>query len=199
MTAYAHTHPDHPNDSSKWEPLFTPFGDEADECQRESCEKCRDLSPDHGHLNKVAWWSAKFASEMFAPDSTEAKSAWDWGYLAGLWHDVGKFAPKWQSNLIVGSHFWVRILPAKGLGAPRCSSAPCDRQNRRLRQEIILRRRLSNTKSELPRLTKLTSVSIRAPRERGDARNSGPSLRLEQFRINRKFAFFLENSYKAIF
>lgn len=99
MTAYAHTHPDHPNDPSKWEPLFTHFGDAANECQRESCEKCRDLSPDHGHLNKVAWWSAKFASEMFTPDSTEAKSAWDWGYLAGLWHDLGKFAPEWQEYL----------------------------------------------------------------------------------------------------
>jgi CRISPR-associated endonuclease/helicase Cas3 len=99
VTAYAHTHPDHPNDPSKWEPLFTPFGDAANECQRESCEKCRDLSPDHGHLNKVAWWSGKFACEMFAPDSTEAKSAWDWGYLAGLWHDLGKFPEKWQRYL----------------------------------------------------------------------------------------------------
>lgn len=99
MTAYAHTHPDHLNDPSRWEPLFTPFGDAANECQRESCEKCRDLSPDHGHLNKVAWWSAKFASEMFAPDSTEAKSAWDWGYLTGLWHDLGKFSSDFKKLL----------------------------------------------------------------------------------------------------
>lgn len=97
MTFYAHTLEGQPPES--WEPLFTPFGDGLDECQREHCEKCKNLEPYHGHLNKVAYWTAKFASEMFAPDSTEAKSAWDWGYLAGLWHDLGKFAPEWQVYL----------------------------------------------------------------------------------------------------
>jgi CRISPR-associated endonuclease/helicase Cas3 len=96
---HAHTHPDFPTDPSRWEPLFTPFGVTENQCQRETCEKCRLLEPNHGHLNKVAWWTAKFASEMFAPDSPEAKSAWDWGYLAGLWHDLGKFAPIWQTYL----------------------------------------------------------------------------------------------------
>ncbi len=94
---YAHTLNGKPPE--KWEPLFTPFGDQADQCQREHCEKCRELVPMHGHLNKVAYWTAKFASEMFRPDSTEAKSAQDWGYLAGLWHDLGKFAPIWQTYL----------------------------------------------------------------------------------------------------
>lgn len=109
---YAHTLDGKP--PSEWEPLFTPFGDAADECQRATCEKCRDFSPDHGHLNKVAWWSAKFASEMFAPDSTEAKSAWDWGYLAGLWHDLGKFAPEWQTYLASNADFHA----AEGMGTP---------------------------------------------------------------------------------
>lgn len=94
---YAHTLPERPQE--EWEPLFTPFGDAADECQRESCQKCQRLEPDHGHLNKVAFWTAKFAAEMFAPDSHERKSAWDWGYLAGLWHDLGKFPEKWQAYL----------------------------------------------------------------------------------------------------
>ena len=96
---YAHTLPDFPNDPEKWEPLFTAFGDLEEQCQRKACKKCEHLEPDHGHLNKVAFWAAKFASEMFAPDSTEAKSAWNWGYLAGLWHDLGKFAPIWQNYL----------------------------------------------------------------------------------------------------
>ena len=96
---YAHSHPDFPNDTSKWEPLFTPFGNGAEECQREQCHLCRDLNPYHGHLNKVAFWAAKFASEMFAADSAEAKSVKEWGYLAGLWHDLGKFAPEWQTYL----------------------------------------------------------------------------------------------------
>ena len=99
MPAYAHSHPDFPADPSTWEPLFTPFGNAAAECQRESCQKCRDLDPAHGHLNKVAFWTAKFASEMFAPDSAEAKSAHNWGYLAGLWHDLGKFAEEFQERL----------------------------------------------------------------------------------------------------
>jgi CRISPR-associated endonuclease/helicase Cas3 len=57
------------------------------------------MEPDHGHLNKVAFWTAKFAVGMFPTDTTEAKIAWDWGYLAGLWHDLGKFAPEWQNYL----------------------------------------------------------------------------------------------------
>jgi CRISPR-associated endonuclease/helicase Cas3 len=94
---YAHTLPERPRE--EWEPLFTPFGDGADLCQRESCQKCQRLEPDHGHLNKVAYWTAKFASEMFAPDSPERQSAHEWGYLAGLWHDLGKFPEKWQTYL----------------------------------------------------------------------------------------------------
>ena len=99
MPAHAHTHPDFPKDPSKWEPLFTPLGAGADECQREHCHLCRNLDPYHGHLNKVAYWTAKFASEMFPPDTAEAKSAWDLGYLAGLWHDLGKFSREWQEYL----------------------------------------------------------------------------------------------------
>lgn len=102
MPAYAHTHPGHPNPAEAekyWELLFTPFGEGPECCQREQCRKCEELEPFHGHLNKVAFWTARFASEMFRPDSPEAKAAWDWGYLAGLWHDLGKFAPKWQAYL----------------------------------------------------------------------------------------------------
>lgn len=36
---------------------------------------------------------------MFKSESTEFRSAWDWGYLAGLWHDLGKFPEKWQDYL----------------------------------------------------------------------------------------------------
>ena len=102
MNFYAHTHPDFRDskDAEKhWEPLFTPFGDSEEDCQRENCEKCRDLSPTHGHLNKVAFWAAKFASEMFTKDSEESKSAHAWGYLTGLWHDLGKFKDDFQRKL----------------------------------------------------------------------------------------------------
>ena len=36
---------------------------------------------------------------MFPAGSEEAKATQQWGYLAGLWHDLGKFAPEWQSYL----------------------------------------------------------------------------------------------------
>lgn len=97
MPFYAHTDPNSSNPED-WEPLFTPFGDCADECQRDTCEKCATLDRFHGHLNKVAWWTAKFAAEMFPP-GPDRDAAWQWGYVAGLWHDLGKFAPKWQEYL----------------------------------------------------------------------------------------------------
>ncbi len=98
MPCYAHTLKNQPKE--KWEPLFTPFGEADNECQRDNCTKCKNLEPYHGHLNKVAYWTATFASEMFPKDSTESKSAHQWGYLTGLWHDLGKFAPAWQNYLV---------------------------------------------------------------------------------------------------
>jgi CRISPR-associated endonuclease/helicase Cas3 len=102
MSFFAHTK-SYPDGSlapqSEWEALFTPFGNGAGECQRETCSKCHNMDADHGHLNKVAYWSARFASEMFLKDSTAAKSAYQWGYLTGLWHDLGKFALEWQTYL----------------------------------------------------------------------------------------------------
>lgn len=95
--AYAHTLPGKPPE--EWEPLFNPFGEDANACRREHCHKCQILEPYHGHLNKVAFWAARFAAGMFGKDSTDAKTAWHWGYLTGLWHDLGKFAPAWQHYL----------------------------------------------------------------------------------------------------
>ena len=95
MPIYAHTHPDFPDPkdaATHWEPLFTPFGEN-------DTKKCESMVPTHGHLNKVAYWTAKSAAEMFPKDSPEAKSAHHWGYLTGLWHDLGKFAPEWQTYL----------------------------------------------------------------------------------------------------
>ncbi len=62
LPPYAHTHDNKPPE--KWEPLFTPFGASTDPCQRERSKKCEPFEPDHGHLNKVAWWTARFAAEM---------------------------------------------------------------------------------------------------------------------------------------
>ena len=104
MPAYAHSLPNHPPDH--WEPLFTPFrqlptDDPAAGCSGRNgqpCLHCETLDRKHGHLNKVAWWAAKFAGDMF-PTGPDRDTARQWAYLAGLWHDLGKFAPKWQEYL----------------------------------------------------------------------------------------------------
>jgi CRISPR-associated endonuclease Cas3-HD len=57
------------------------------------------MDRNHGHLNKVAWWTAKFTEQIFRKGSPEAETARQWGYIAGLWHDIGKFAPTWQNYL----------------------------------------------------------------------------------------------------
>jgi HD superfamily phosphohydrolase YqeK len=39
------------------------------------------------HLNKVAEMARNFANDF---------GAGDWGYLAGLWHDLGKYSQEFQ-------------------------------------------------------------------------------------------------------
>lgn len=101
-THWAHTKtgPDgQPAPKEEWEPLFTAFGDDPQtECQKFSCAKCENLEPKHGHLNKVAFWTAKFAGQMF-PEGPDQEAAKQWGYLAGLWHDLGKYSAEFQNYL----------------------------------------------------------------------------------------------------
>jgi len=110
---YAHTKSNSdgsPAPVKDWEPLFTPFGDvDPDDpelaCSGKNgthCPHCENLNPRHGHLNKVAHLAATFAANMFSP-GPDRESARQWGYLAGLWHDLGKFAPKWQKYLATKS------------------------------------------------------------------------------------------------
>ena len=103
MRFYAHTDPNHPDPTDAeryWEPLFTPFGEGEQKCKGyPACEKCRKLSRNHGHLNKVAWLCGEFAAEMFPPSSPDAEAARQWGQLAGHWHDLGKFSLDFQERL----------------------------------------------------------------------------------------------------
>jgi len=94
--AYAHTHPDYPDDPRHWEPLFS---HDCPTLRDGHCDQCASLEPKHGHLNKVAHLAANFAADMFAPGGPDAQSAAQWGRIAGWWHDLGKFAPKWQEYL----------------------------------------------------------------------------------------------------
>lgn len=96
------TNPDH----TTWEPLFTPFGeidpsDPTKACSGKNgahCPHCENLEPTHGHLNKVAHLASQFAAAMF-PQGPNRDAAQQWAYIAGLWHDLGKFAPEWQAYL----------------------------------------------------------------------------------------------------
>jgi len=95
---YAHTkkNPDGtPAPEKEWEPLFS---EDCETLKDGDCEKCKALDPQHGHLNKVAYLAGKFAAEMFA-EGSDRETARQWGFLAGLWHDLGKFAPEWQTYL----------------------------------------------------------------------------------------------------
>ncbi len=56
---YAHSAPD----GSAWEPLFS---ENCPALKGDPCEQCERLDRFHGHLNKVAWWTAKFAEEPIA-------------------------------------------------------------------------------------------------------------------------------------
>lgn len=65
MKFYAHTKSDSNGellDPLEWEPLFS---DDCGNLHGGACEKCYNLDPKHGHLNKVAWLAGKFAGEMF--------------------------------------------------------------------------------------------------------------------------------------
>lgn len=105
MFFYAHTAPP----SDPWEPLFTPFGsatdDPAEACSGQNaspCPHCESLHHQHGHLNKVAHLTAKFSAEMF-PEGSARETARQWGFLAGLWHDLGKFSTEFQRYLATAS------------------------------------------------------------------------------------------------
>jgi CRISPR-associated endonuclease/helicase Cas3 len=75
------------------------------------------MAPNHGHLNKVAYWTAQFASKMFPKDSPESQSAHQWGYLTGLWHDLGKFASEWQAYIQTQTD--IHTAEATGMPAKR--------------------------------------------------------------------------------
>ncbi|MCC5023189.1 MAG: hypothetical protein J6386_10575 [Candidatus Synoicihabitans palmerolidicus] len=86
MPHYAHTSE---GPVSEREPLFTP---DCPTLTGDPCTKCAALDRRHGHLNKVAHLASQFAAEMFPP-GPDRETARQWGHLAGLWHDLGKFAP----------------------------------------------------------------------------------------------------------
>lgn len=101
---YAHSLEGHPQEN--WEPLFTSFGeidlnDPSIACTSRyasPCPHCENLEPKHGHLNKVALLAAKFSASML-PCSSDQEVVKQWGYLAGLWHDLGKFSLQFQNYL----------------------------------------------------------------------------------------------------
>lgn len=76
---YAHTHPLHPNDPSRWEPLFDGLGT--------------------GHLEKVAALATRFASEMFPVYHPLHRFCIALIHNASMWHDLGKYSVEFQTYL----------------------------------------------------------------------------------------------------
>jgi len=105
---YAHTLDGASKD--KWEPLFTPWHNQpgkdlpenpAIACSGkngESCQHCEDLQPNHGHLNKVAYLCSNFAAKML-PEGPDRKILRQWGFVTGIWHDLGKFSKEFQTYI----------------------------------------------------------------------------------------------------
>lgn len=82
----------------RFEEVGTPIHPSCQRLKGSYCELCERLDPSHGHLNKVAHLCSEFATAMF-PEGPDRETAREWGFLTGLWHDLGKFAPEWrQSN-----------------------------------------------------------------------------------------------------
>ena len=99
MNHYAHTKTDESGRTlppEQWEPLFSAACPALDGAR---CERCDAMQPEHGHLNKVAWLASRFARNMFAVGSREADIIQQWAWLAGLWHDLGKYSEAFQNYL----------------------------------------------------------------------------------------------------
>lgn len=96
MRYYAHTksNPDGTlAPECELEPLFS---EDCGTLKGLPCKKCQTLDAQHGHLNKVAYLAGKFAADMFPP-GPDRESARQWGFLIGLWHDLGKYSKDFQS------------------------------------------------------------------------------------------------------
>jgi len=92
-TAMPHAHSQVGKDGDvEWEGLYTA-------CTSLDCNGLERECSDCGHLDRVARLTQSFASQMFASGTEESKSAAEWGYLNGIWHDLDKFAPEWQRYL----------------------------------------------------------------------------------------------------
>ena len=103
MNHYAHTKADKsgaPLPPEHWEPLFSAA---CPALEGAPCKRCAAMEARHGHLNKVAWLAGRFAADMFANGSKEAEIIQKWAWLAGLWHDLGKYSGAFQNYLKTAS------------------------------------------------------------------------------------------------
>jgi len=64
-----------------------------------------DWEPLEAHLQEVATLASEFAGKF---------SAGDWGRLAGLWHDVGKYSPAFQNYLMTENGFAAHLEEQTG-------------------------------------------------------------------------------------
>lgn len=88
---YAH-HRENIGNLGAWEPLFSA-------CRNIGCDGLSVSCSDCGHIDRVARLAKSLGEKLVAGESEDRVCVGAWAWKSGLWHDLGKFAPDWQSYL----------------------------------------------------------------------------------------------------
>lgn len=86
---------------TNFEPLFS---ENCPALKNSPCLDCEKLNHEHGHLNKVAYLSKKFAQAFLKSGQDTHSTFSQLAYIQGLWHDLGKFSKEFQNRIRGAPH-----------------------------------------------------------------------------------------------